>query len=359
MPSLDYGAAASLLRELFEEAEALFREGGCPSLSPELVGVADVLFASKTQSLREALLGCALARSLDRSINIRHPYVEHGDDAFSGRTLDERVVNPFLHDRLIPATKGPYLAAIRRGVRFTPDAVGRRDKTAYGAMMAFIAALEAADEDSARNLTLYLLCRFVALRDAAHVPVSRVVRLSVDQYRQLMNSLLRTPSGGRIPVLLTVAILKTMRACYGLEWQIEWQGINVADRASGAGGDVTMTRDEVTVLAIEVTERVIDGSRVVSTFNSKIVHAGISNYLFVHAAAPMPDARQAARNYFAQGHEIDFVQIVDWLTYLLATLGSECRAIFNSELVALIEARECPASVKVAWNDALRTVIGG
>jgi len=135
------------------------------------------------QSFREALLGCGLAKLLDPSIDIRRPYVEQGPNAFSGRGLDERVVNPFLHEHQIPCSKGPYLATFRRKVEFTPETgKGRRDKRGYQAMLAYIAALEEADQRDARLLVVYLLYRFVLLREHADVAVSRAGRLSLEQY---------------------------------------------------------------------------------------------------------------------------------------------------------------------------------
>mgnify|MGYP007099441666 CR=1 FL=1 len=61
----------------------------------------DAVFYSQTQSYREVLLGCALIRLLDKGVNIRLPYIKHGKGAFNGRTLDEKVINPFLQDKLI------------------------------------------------------------------------------------------------------------------------------------------------------------------------------------------------------------------------------------------------------------------
>lgn len=82
--------------------------------------------------------------------------------------------------------------------------------------------------------------------------------------------MLTTPSGGLIPVLLAVSAFSAIRDTYLLPWDIRWQGINVADSPSGAGGDITINREGKTVISIEVTERVIDKARVVSTFNTKI-----------------------------------------------------------------------------------------
>ena len=92
---LDYDNAGKLLADLFAQAEQAFQSGQVPKAPNPIAISLDALFSSATQSYREVLLGCGLARILDSSINLRHPYVNQGDDAFNGRTLDEKVVNPF------------------------------------------------------------------------------------------------------------------------------------------------------------------------------------------------------------------------------------------------------------------------
>ena len=360
MPALDYKLAADILTQLFAEAESAFQENNSPTVETAIKDAADRLFASSTQSYREALLGCGLARLVDSSINIRHPYMNQGADAFNGRTLDERVVNPFLQDRVIPCSKGPYLASFRRSVKFTPEtAGGLRDKEGYNALLDYITALETANEKKVRELVLYILYRFVLLRSTADIALSRISRLSLEQYQSLVSSLLQVQSGGLIPVLLCVAMLRTIKASYGLKWQIEWQGINVADKASGAGGDITVTQAGDTVLAIEVTERPIEKARVVSTFNTKIVKGGIEDYLFIYAnSLPTEDARQAARTYFTQGHEINFLQVTDWIINNLGTVGARPRNTFTHEILALLDTRDVPAAVKLAWNDIVKTLVG-
>lgn len=360
MAGLDYTEAAALLDELFTETEAAFQVRPPSQIDQGIEKIADTLFASATQSYREVLLGCALARLLDRAINIRHPYMNQGADAFNGRTLDERVVNPFLHDRLIPSSKGPYLASFRRSVKFTPEtAGGLRDKEGYTALLAYLEALENADAATARSLALYLLFRFLKLRDASTIPLSRISRLSLDQFGILLGKLLQVPSGGLLPVLLTVAILRTIKDRFGLAWDVQWQGINVADKASGAGGDVTVIHGGAVILAIEVTERPIEKARVVSTFNTKIVRNAIEDYLFIYAnSLPSEEAKAAARTYFSQGHEINFLQVRDWIIHNLGTIGAKGRGIFTHEILALLDTRDVPATVKVAWNDIVRDIVG-
>lgn len=361
MPKLDYGQAGKLLSQLFAEAEKARSAGTPPTVPSKVVKATDALFASATQAYREALLGAGLIHLLDPALNLRHPYTNHGPDAFNGRTLDTKVINPFLSDRMIPSSKGPYLSAFRRSVKFLPaTASGLRDKPGYQAMLDYITALEkAADEAETRALVVYLLYRFILLRDAADIPLVRISRFSLEQTRELIGELLEVQSGGLIPVLLTVATLRTLAYCYELDWTIESQGINVADSASSASGDVTVKdKDDAIVLAIEVTERPIEKARVVSTFNTKIARAGISDYLFVYSNNdPSDDALEVAQTYFSQGHEINFVNVEEWIVNNLGTMTGKCRAYFTKQLLELFQDRSVPAAIKVALNDIVTAII--
>ena len=139
------------------------------------------------------------------------------------------------------------------------------------------------------------------------MPLSRLQRISLEQYESLITSLLNTPSGGRLPVILVVAAFRTIKDYFGLEWVIDYQGINVADAATGVGGDITITHEGRIVFAGKVTERPLERARVVATFNTKIASYGIEDYLFfVRPETLAADARQQARQYFAQGHRSIF-----------------------------------------------------
>lgn len=141
-------------------------------------------------------------------------------------------------------------------------------------------------------------------------------------------------------------------------WEIDWQGINVADAASGVGRDITVRRDGEVVLAVEVTGRVIDRARVVTTFGAKIGPHGLDDYLFFYSGqAPNEGARAAARQYFAAGHEINFVSVRDWIITTLATIGPRCRALFTEHFLDLLGDRAVPATLKVAWNAQVAAIL--
>lgn len=358
MPVLDYAAARDKLDACFAETAR-----GLPPEALRLLqdheAAFGAVFASKTQSYREVLLGCALAHWLCPEVNIRLPYVKQGPDAFNGRSLDEQVVNPFLMSRQIPCSKGPYLATFRRNVRLDVSArAGLRDQAGYDAMLTVLDVIEGARGGEARWPVLCLLQKFMELRERSVIQLASVTRMSVEQYRVFLGALLHNQSGGLIPMLLTEAVFETLNRQFDCGWRIERQGINAADGATGAPGDITIYKEGRIFKAIEVTERPIEETRVMTTFHTKISTSGVSDYLFVYtAAAPSDGAYEAAKLYFAQGYDINFVKLGNLAVSAFLAGDAGTRAVFMDVMLSLLQKPEVPAAVKTAWNDALQTAI--
>lgn len=355
---IDYQVAKQTLDAEFAVVEEAVLSGEIPGCdNAALPENFEVIFNSRTQAYREVLLGCILAKLQDHAIDVRKPYVAHGEFSYNGRTLDERVVNPFLHDKRIPSSRGPFLSAFRRNVAFVPATrEGLRDKEAFDSLLGIIHFVNGAPEEDLVKILRYTLWRFIQLRDVAEVPLAKLQRISLEQYDQLVNGLLATPSGGRFPVLLIEAAFTAIRDTFGLGWEIEVQGINEADRAAGAGGDITIRAGNARLLAAEVTERPVERSRVVATFQAKIGPQGIEDYLFFVRDGVEEDVMRQARQYFAQGHEVNFLEIRAWLRTILATIGRPGRGAFNRVLMHKLEAPGVPAALKVAWNEQIARI---
>ena len=153
-------------------------------------------------------------------------------------------------------------------------------------------------------------------------------------------------------------MFQTIREAFGLDWEIDWQGINVADRASEVGGDITIRSGGATTLAVEVTDRPIDRARVEATFTSKVLRHNLTDYIFFHGdAAPAADALILARRYFGQGHDMNFVSIRQWLVDALVTVGSRHRPTFTVRLLDLLRDKDVPATMKLAWNEKVRALL--
>ena len=350
---IDYEQARCLLETGYSEAETLFLKNSPPTAPNHLIHAFQAVFESRTQAYREVLLGCLIARIQDKNIDIRKPYVRQGENAFSGRSLDERVVNQFLQNKRIPCSRGPYLSVFRRSVEFTTSTrMGLRYQEDYDSLLAILKYIEQTSEDAElKQILTYLIFKFVVLREEANVPLSRLHRISLEQFEQLISGLLETPSGGRFPVLLVAAGFVAVKEHLNLDWKVSYQGINVADTASGAGGDITIESEGRVLLTAEVTERTVDRSRLIATFNTKIAPRGLEDYLFfVKSTEAEPSAVKQLRQYFAQGHEVNFVAIKDWLMMVLATVGRKGRGIFNQTFTSMLEDADVPTALRVSWN---------
>ncbi|MBM3331907.1 restriction endonuclease, SacI family [candidate division WOR-3 bacterium] len=358
--AIDYAKARRLLDAALPKAEAALLQKSPPDIGDDIKADFDVVFSSKTQSYREVLLGCTLARALDRSIDITLPYVAHGEHAFNGRTLDKEVVNSFLHDNRMPSSTGPYLNVFRRQVRFDSNTrAGLKDKSGYDVLLRLMKTLVAiSDKKGVLDFLVYQVYRFGLLREEADVPVSRVHRVSLEQYKTLIYDMMDTPSEGRFPVFLVAAAFEAIKEYLNLDWEISVQGINVADSQSGAWGDIAVRSGDRVVLAAEVTERQVDRNRVVTTFNTKIASTGLEDYLFfVSSERLAEDAKLQAQRYFSQGHDVNFLEIRQWIYMVLATIGSRGRQAYGKFLLAHIEAESTPSTLKVRWNDILARLL--
>jgi hypothetical protein len=356
---IDYTQAQEELKVNLRKVEDELQTGSTIYGKSAIQGDITILFASNTQAFREVLIGCCLARILDSEVDVRLVYVNQGERSFNGRTLDEKVVNPFFKEHEIPSSKGPYLAVFRRSVDLVPDtAKGMRDKSGFFAMLRVLDVLGKSTSEEAREILLHLLAEFVRLRNGATISLARINRLSLDQHLALVGRLLDVKSGGLIPVILSVAGMRSVDHIYGLGWEIAWQGINVADAASGAGGDITVLRDGKVLFTVEVTEREIDGARVRSTFASKISPQALQDYLFFYTLSPPSEsAVSVAKAYFAQGHDINFLSVTDWLRTVLITIRQDGRTYFTTAIIDLLDTSETPAKIKVAWNESVRSVV--
>ena len=320
-----------------------------------------MLFASTTQAYREVLLGCIIVRLLDASVSVRLPYAKLGDYAYSGRALDENVINPFLRHQKIPCSKGPFLSVFRRSVRFDASTrTGLRDKTGYDAFLSTMEVIEKAGTAALTEILKYHLHCFIQLRESSHIEIQRLKRISLVQCEYLIGELLKIPSGGRFPVFLIVSTFQAIKNVYCLDWEIDFHGINVADKAAGASGDVTIRSKGKVFLAAEITERIVDRERVVATFDTKIAPKSIEDYLFlVLEKSQDPAGLEQARKYFAQGHEVNFLEIKNWMVSILSILGSHGRSVFLNWLADYLDNVDIPKVLKVAWNDTMQHIAAG
>jgi hypothetical protein len=127
-------------------------------------------------------------------------------------------------------------------------------------------------------------------------------RLSLEQYEIVINALLPMQTGGWLPVLLAVATFKLLVTVLAWTGELSGSALTLRIVPHGEAGDISVYRNDELLFSVEVIERQIDRDRVVYVFTTKIVPIGLDDFVFFFTARePTPEAREAARQYFAQG----------------------------------------------------------
>ena len=152
---------------------------------------------------------------------------------------------------------------------------------------------------------------------------------------------------------LVEATLRAIKERFGLAWEIRMQGVNVADTAGGAAGDIEVRENDVIVFSAEITERRIDADRVIATFETKIAPNAIKDYMFLTSDGVDEAAKSQASAYFTIGHEVNFIDIAAWIWHTLASIGSDGRAMFFRALLDRLGRDDTPTALKTAWNDEI------
>jgi hypothetical protein len=112
-------------------------------------------------------------------------------------------------------------------------------------------------------------------------------------------------------------------------------------------------------MVLEVTERPVNRARLLETFKTKIARQEEpGDYVFmVRLETIDPAVVEQAERYFAQGYDVNFVDITEWLRNTLASLGRPGRQAFQERMVAVLSSPEVPRLTRLAWNEELQQAI--
>lgn len=277
------------------------------------------------------LLSCLTAKVSDPSVDIRKPYTEIGhDDAYSGRTIDETHVSPFINRHNLPcnSTTAFLTPALRdRNVVLTLDIdlVGRPPEL-YKAVLQLLAGVHTGnvsetdmlaetvrwlliirDERSERMRTLLSALR--STRGMLPLPSEGIVALIQQHFS--------SPRSSRLPVLVVAAAYKV--ATDHLKERIfPLESHTAADEQTGALGDVqiALMDDDEVITAYEMKMRrvsVEDIERALAKINDNDVKP--DNYIFITTDTIDDKVRQYAESIYEQTGGIEVV-ILDCISFL-------------------------------------------
>jgi hypothetical protein len=274
------------------------------------------------------LLACTLAKSHRPAIDIRQPYTEIGSaNAYSGRTYDERYINPFVIEHKLPcnSTTAFLTPAFRnRNIVLTPDVnlVGRPPKLYQTALQLLTDIHEGkvTAEDMLTEMTRQLL----VIRDENLLQLETMlsnlrsseglVPLSSEAIVTLIEQHLKCKNMSRLPVLVVAAAYQTASTHLG-ERVLQLEAHNAADEQTGSSGDVqiALTDDNEVITVYEMKARRVipdDIDRALQKLRRRI-----DNYIFITTEEISDQVKDYAASIYEKTGGIEFV-VLDCISFI-------------------------------------------
>ncbi len=341
---MNHESLARWLRERWD----LVSEQAVPKEDPEV----DRLVDSSVKSIRYAVLTQLLGKLADPSRDILCLQRGDPDDAdvagrWDARSLCSKVVVPWDQENqsVLGGSTDPYVNNPLRRPSLKDQLESLKRRSEWEALVAFLERVSAEDSRSALEQAIHrslLAIRRRLDRQVVHYGVPP--RVSLDQLLNVLENYLRTPSQGLRALAVASALFRTLGAALGL-FSVASQGLNEADSATGAAGDILCAGDDGrTLMAVEVKDRpqtLVD----LEAGIAKVREAGVSRLLFVVPGVVEKDADQIRRRcaaVWAQGIDVYRAELVTLTRISFMLVDEVWRREFLEELGAELNRRNAP-----------------
>ena len=317
----------------------------------------DRLVNSRLVSIRYAILTQLLGKIADPSRSLMAFQLgEQEAGAWDARSFCTAVVVPWVADNhdVLGTSPDPYVNNPLRRPRLVRDAPNIAYGAEWAALYDFFAPLEDARRKELKAAFKRCLAS-VARRLAGQAFKYQIpVRVSLHDLCTTLVAFLSEPSGGHRALAVAAALMRVLGEGFSIFARVEAQGLNEADAAAGAPGDVMCyDEDDHMVLAVEVKDRGLTLADVrSSTRKAREADAALTNLLFAVPDVKEPEALTAALSEWAAGLNVYVVDIVDLAHSAFVLLPEESRPAFLRAIGTELDARGDHAHRR-AWHSAL------
>lgn len=214
------------------------------------------------------LVAALLAKTDNSKIDTRQPYPKLGDKSFPGRTIDETLVQPFIHKYTLPCND--TTAFLTPAFRTLETALTKpsfdkcRPKSVYYDMMDVLDYVETHPKES-KNILIQLIKDLIDIKKQNDETLSQMVaklstgekrELSSEEITTLLNQHLQCNGSSRLPVLMFAAAYQSVKHLI-CEENKPLLAHNAADKRTGAIGDleIQLSNDDKTVTCYEMKEK--------------------------------------------------------------------------------------------------------
>ena len=322
----------------------------------------DILANSKTVAIRYALVTQLLGKIADPSRNLLDlQLAASGPGAWDARSFATAVVVPWVADNqhVLGTSLEPYASKPLRRERLERAMPNVRDKQGWAQLVCLLDELEGAGQpalvEAFRRVLRALVRRLAAQTFGYAIPQ----RISLPAMSAMLDTFLSTPSGGLRPLAVTTALLRTIGTAFGVFSRVEGQGINEADAAGGAPGDVLCychDHPERLCLVVEVKDIDLTFAHVQSsTRKAKQADVGLTNLLFAVPAVQLSDREAIAaltRREWAAGLNVYTAGVVPLMDAAFMLLPDGWRIDLLRAIGAELDERQDQAARR-SWHDLL------
>ncbi len=320
----------------------------------------DRLVNSSVGSIRYAVLTQLLGKIADRDRSLM--FFQLGDEeagAWDARSFSVAVIVPWVaenHD-VIGTSAEPYASKPLRRARLERKAPHIRSDEEWDALHDFFAPLDNAPTKEIESAFRRCLASVARRLSSQSFKYQIPIRVSLPDLCNTLESFLGEPSGGHRALATTTALMEVLGKGFSIFSRVESQGLNEADAARGAPGDVMCFADDGNmVLAIEVKERVLTLADVrASTRKARESDAALSNLLFATPGIREQDQAtisESAVSSWAAGLNVYQVEIIELVRSSFVLLGEKWRPALLRQIGAELDKRGDHAHRR-AWHTLL------
>ncbi len=328
----------------------------------------DALTSAPVVGIRYAILTQLLGKHADHSrdlLCLQRGAREgaEGEGRWDPRSFSTAVVVPWVQEtaHVLGTSAEPYASKPLRRPRLDQGTSAVRNQHYWAALTSLLAEVQERNdptytEEMLRRCLASIVRRFSELQVAYPVPQ----RASLEQVLWAVGELLAFPSGGEASLVVVAALLRVLASATGLFERVQRQGINEADTASGAPGDVLCFRsgDPVPALAVEVKDRSLTLVELNTTIQ-KARQARVTEVLFATKppqVSDQPAVEARIREEWGQGTSVYQIDIPDMMRAMFPMLGPEALVEFLREIGADFDARAVQPSLRTTWAQTLRDI---
>lgn len=291
------------------------------------------------------LLSAMLAKITNEAIDTRQPYPKLGPKSFPGRSIDETIVQPFVHKYSLPCND--TTAFLTPAFRTIETAITKatfekcRPSYVYYDMMDILDYIESHPKKAVIILRLIIKELLQVKKNSADklqqmvdsLAKNKTQDLSSEEITNLLTQHLQCRGSSRLPVLMITAAYESVQHLTK-ETHKTLLSHNAADKQTGALGDIeiTLLDDNNTITCYEMKKKQVSTDDIYVIIN-KLTKLSTTpdNYIIITTESITKDVKDLAYSVYAKtGVELAVLDCIGFINHFLHFFHRYRTAFLNS-----------------------------